>query len=682
MVREYDKKVPPKNQVFLADLEVDLAPEVLRAYDAVVHPSAILPIPRYFIQEWLPLLGSSRAWLTLSFRQVAFVSRYSKDEITIHTTLRKLGHWCGLTHVRIHQILKDQGYLNWFVRNPQGELADQPTPRSQPTTFMVRSDIPLTPQDQIRLSYWFEQRTPSDDKEWVQVLSEAMEAKKLVPPKDIPLPQFPMTIQQIVYSQRGDETPLPPGIDEACNELYARWVQPDSVSLVTHYFLIRWLPYLSPSLGWLIVLLRSLTYQQKNEFIGQVWINGGWSSIADSLGVSRRSMTRWISAEICQLFFQKYPNAQDPTDRRNLLIAIRLSEPIHPMDQEIYQTRLAGQSLTSPISDDSQFLTNTVIEDSHSLTSCGETSTELGISLPTSGRNFTEVGHNLTGIEPIFNNHGTKLNSLNNSLITYFNKLNQVNIQQLNHQIGLPNKDVVVEFDQWQLNTIITRTGVGEKVRSYILDASDQEKTAFMGWMLFALSVPSIHYPVLFAYKRIKEGLPPDPFLQLALTSPSKCLNWLVGNDEDVPFQLQKAIEDLRRQRGHEKLIQLGAVSSSVDEKIGKKAEEREVTLMNSEKIGTYTPPIVIRPDGMTAEQAWIVARGKLQEEVNRVTFETWLRDVEYIGFEEGTITLGVANEYARKWLEDRLTRIAERVLTGIVGENVKVQFSMIYEEV
>jgi hypothetical protein len=682
MVRKQGEKASINGQNGLSDLAVDLAPEALRAYDAVVRPNAILPIPRYFIEEWLPLLGTSRAWLVLAFRQAAFVSRSSSEEVSLRTTLRKLGHWCGLTHVRIHQVLKVPEYLTWFVRNPQGELSDRQSPRSQPTTYMVRSDIPLTPHDQARLALWFKQQSPLDDKAWILVLGEAIEAKKLPLPKNTPLPNESLTIQQLVYAHRGDDTPLPPSIDEACTELHARWVQPDFVTLVTHYFLVRWLPDLSPGLGWLIVLLRSRAYQQKEDLIGQVWVNGGWRSIADSLGVSRRSLTRWVSSPDSQLFFRTRSDAQDPTDRRNLLLAVRLSEPIHSADQKTYRLKLDGQNLTKPIPIDSQFLTSQAIDDGQTLTTCGGSSTDQGNSLTSTGQNLPDVRHDLTSLGTDLNKNGTELNKLNKSLSPSLNLIDQVNNKQhhenYTERISPP---VVVPLDEWQLEKIIISTGAGRKIEDAILKASEQEKNTFMGWLLFALSVSSIHYPVLFAYKRNLEGLPPEPFLQLAQTPASICYRWLTEYDVDVPPHLKKAVGDLRRQRGHVKLLQLNAIHPEMDEWLAKEVFEGQQP-KDEAKRKRYVPPLVIRPDGMTAEQAWKVARGQLQAEVDRVAFDTWVRDVEYLKFEEDTITLGVANEYARDWLEDRLTSMAERVLTGIIGQRVKVQFAMTYAEV
>ena len=56
--------------------DIQISPEERRAYDTVVRPNAIIPVPRYFLKHWGPLLGAFRAWLALAFRQVDFVWLY------------------------------------------------------------------------------------------------------------------------------------------------------------------------------------------------------------------------------------------------------------------------------------------------------------------------------------------------------------------------------------------------------------------------------------------------------------------------------------------------------------------------------------------------------------------------------------------------------------------------------
>jgi chromosomal replication initiator protein len=79
----------------------------------------------------------------------------------------------------------------------------------------------------------------------------------------------------------------------------------------------------------------------------------------------------------------------------------------------------------------------------------------------------------------------------------------------------------------------------------------------------------------------------------------------------------------------------------------------------------------------MNPEQAWQAALGQLQMEMNKATFDTWVRDARYLAFDEGTFVIGAANGYARDWLEDRLSGLARKTLTGIWGQSVEVRFEI-----
>jgi chromosomal replication initiator protein len=77
----------------------------------------------------------------------------------------------------------------------------------------------------------------------------------------------------------------------------------------------------------------------------------------------------------------------------------------------------------------------------------------------------------------------------------------------------------------------------------------------------------------------------------------------------------------------------------------------------------------------MTAERHWQAALGQLQMEMPRAAYDTWVRDAEFLTYEDGTFAIGVKNAYARDWLKDRLTATVKRILTGIMGRTVDVRF-------
>ena len=79
----------------------------------------------------------------------------------------------------------------------------------------------------------------------------------------------------------------------------------------------------------------------------------------------------------------------------------------------------------------------------------------------------------------------------------------------------------------------------------------------------------------------------------------------------------------------------------------------------------------------MKAAQAWQAALGQLQLEMPKAAFDTWVRDTEFIGFDEQTYRFTIASRdaFARDWLEDRLTSTVQKLLAGIMNGEVTVQF-------
>lgn len=77
----------------------------------------------------------------------------------------------------------------------------------------------------------------------------------------------------------------------------------------------------------------------------------------------------------------------------------------------------------------------------------------------------------------------------------------------------------------------------------------------------------------------------------------------------------------------------------------------------------------------MNAEQAWQSVLSQLQMEMPRASYDTWVRDTRPMAYENGVITVGVRNAYARDWLESRLAATVSRLLIGILNSNVTVEF-------
>jgi chromosomal replication initiator protein len=77
----------------------------------------------------------------------------------------------------------------------------------------------------------------------------------------------------------------------------------------------------------------------------------------------------------------------------------------------------------------------------------------------------------------------------------------------------------------------------------------------------------------------------------------------------------------------------------------------------------------------MDAVQAWQSALGQLQMEMPKASFDTWVRDTQFVAYNDGEFVVSVRNAYARDWLDSRLSSTVTRLLMGIMDRNVDVRF-------
>lgn len=78
-------------------------------------------------------------------------------------------------------------------------------------------------------------------------------------------------------------------------------------------------------------------------------------------------------------------------------------------------------------------------------------------------------------------------------------------------------------------------------------------------------------------------------------------------------------------------------------------------------------------------EQIWEAARGEMRLLLGAATYEAWLREIVWLGYDADTnvFRLGVRDPETQRWLEKRLLSTIERTLTAIQGfpGGVRVQF-------
>ncbi|MCA9872718.1 MAG: chromosomal replication initiator protein DnaA [Anaerolineales bacterium] len=84
----------------------------------------------------------------------------------------------------------------------------------------------------------------------------------------------------------------------------------------------------------------------------------------------------------------------------------------------------------------------------------------------------------------------------------------------------------------------------------------------------------------------------------------------------------------------------------------------------------------------MSPETAWKATLGELELQMTKATFNTWLKDARLLACEDNEFVIGVRNDYAKDWLENRLQDTILRTLSAIVGQPINIRFVVWSDEI
>jgi hypothetical protein len=75
-----------------------------------------------------------------------------------------------------------------------------------------------------------------------------------------------------------------------------------------------------------------------------------------------------------------------------------------------------------------------------------------------------------------------------------------------------------------------------------------------------------------------------------------------------------------------------------------------------------------------SVQDAWQFVLGQLQGEMSRAMYETWVRPLRPLGYQQQVMTIGAYNSYARDWVDNRLRSRITKLLEGAFNEPVQVR--------
>ncbi len=270
-------------------------------YDDIVG-SGIIAIPAYFGRYHLPILGPNLAWMVVGFRQAAYMAGQRSGSLRHRISERMIARWSGMYRGTFRRRKKKAatwqkllGFVNLIDTEPAWAAVEGETPHKQAHAYQVQMTIPLTATHAYRLKQWLLQNVEAaGSPRAVLELATAISPKELLP-DDIAAPKdaIPKNVVQIVRECFAEQLP-DADLKSLAQRLHHHIMPPNDQIIITHFFIENLLPLLGPGPAWMLTLLRDRCFynpktgEQRNE----VTIQGGWSEIADWMGL-KQPMTIW-----------------------------------------------------------------------------------------------------------------------------------------------------------------------------------------------------------------------------------------------------------------------------------------------------------------------------------------------------------------------------------------------------
>lgn len=277
-----------------------LSTEYSTPYNALIRSNVVMGVSRYFLERWVPILGTAPAAVVNTLRQLDY--RCHEDQITISGAA--LAREASMSRRHLYTCLATP-WINAFVRHDSGKLVrtDSGKLQQEMNQYHIRMDDPLTPADADHLINALQNAADTPIEAAQRLL--ALNARELwaldptAPATHFPTPR-PLTALDVL--QRAFPA-WQPSDDDQKNALassaetlhqHVTLVRDDgrtSKIIVPQYFRTRWWSLLGHDLAWAYLWLRGNVYSNSSAASDRdtCWI----PSLNHLLGIIGRTREWW-----------------------------------------------------------------------------------------------------------------------------------------------------------------------------------------------------------------------------------------------------------------------------------------------------------------------------------------------------------------------------------------------------
>jgi hypothetical protein len=649
-------------------------------YNATTRPDFKFAVTRYFIDEWVPLLGPSLAWLVVGLRQQCFWNQRRNWCIVDKATL---AGETGMDKRTIERILK-KPVSRWFVLDVtqryryRHQIGKKVRDKNR---YQLLLDEPLSPRHQYGLSRLLDSMVDAQ----AEPLSAALAAAQTLtttphlndkisctdplPPDltrqtilDLVAQTFALDLTAHAHDERLAT------LDHYCAKLHNQIVQPNKIYVGWQYYRFNWVPLLGHALAWMVIYLRRNCYWDETNGELRDTYSVYKKDLATAIGQTTRNLANLTDNPHASLFF----TTPEPDEARNkpTLYRVRMvDDPLTPADQQKVAIDLRQQLEGSTYGQDPENGQLNLFPMFARLSTrqnfaYGQLSEETPLTDPQKSRFDAGTPEILPQyIAPVSgNNVATKHND---SLIPP-------------KSFKLPKQQDNAAVQSNAIVTLLNDLAIQEPARSQLLANPDVTAAKVGAWYLYAETQPNLFDPRSYVIKRLlANDAPPPTFLAFARLT-------------DATWQLFEAtVEALHSGAVPPAEIPVALMPVFLDwaEVYAGLPPDETPRLLKAAQLAPDRPQLAaasLLPGFEAAEsdtdrdegrRLWQAALAQLQLQMARQTFDTWLRPAELVAYQDDQFVVNAKNTYAKEWLENRLTRSIERVLSGVVGRPVTVRF-------